>query len=44
MALNGNVINIEKPDGLCSLTFVVNDFSGLFLHPSIFSIKYSRSE
>ena len=35
MLLNGNI----KPDGICSLTFVLNEFSGLFLHPSIFSVK-----
>ena len=40
MPLNDNVEDIEKPDGICSPTFVVNEFSGLFLHPSIFSIKH----
>ena len=34
-----NIIDIEKPDGIVSLAFVVNDFSGLFLYTSIFSIK-----
>ena len=43
MLLNDNVIDIEKPDGICSPTFVANEFSGLFLHPSIFSFKHSRS-
>ena len=43
MLLNCNIGNIEKPDGICSLTFVMDNFSGLFLHPSIFSIKHSRS-
>ena len=43
LLLNENIVDIEKPDGLCSLTFVVDEFSGLFLHPSIFSIKHSRS-
>ena len=33
---------IEKPDGICSLTFAVSDFLGKFLHRSIFSIKDSR--
>ena len=42
MALNDNILDIEKPDGICSLTFVVDEFSGLFLHPSIFSIIHSR--
>ena len=27
----------------CSLNFVADEFSGLFLHPSIFSIIHSRS-
>ena len=33
--------NTEKPDAICSLTFFVSEFSGLFLHPSILSIKHS---
>ena len=41
--LNGDIVDIEKPYGICSITFVMNKLSGLFLHPSIFSIKYSRS-
>ena len=40
MFLNYNIVDIEKQDGICSLTFVVDEFSGLFLHLSIFSIKY----
>ena len=43
MLLKEDIVHIEKPDGICSLTFVVDEFSGLFLHPSIFSIKHSRS-
>ena len=43
MLLNENTADIEKPDGICSLTFAADDFSGLFLHPSIFSITNSRS-
>ena len=42
MFLNDDVVDIEKTDGICSLDFVVDDFSGLFLHPSIFPVKYSR--
>ena len=34
MLLN-DIANIEKPDGICSLTYIVNEFSRLFLHPSI---------
>ena len=32
MLLNEDIIDIEKPDAICLLTFV----SGLFLHPSVF--------
>ena len=42
MLLNDDTVDIEKPDGIYLLTFVVDEFSGLFLHPSVFSIKYSR--
>ena len=37
------IVDIEKPDGICSPDSVVDEFSGLFLHPSNFSIKHSRS-
>ena len=40
MFLNGNIVDVEKPDGICSLTFVADKISGLFLHPSMFSIKH----
>ena len=43
MLLNDDIVDIEKPDGMFSPTFVVNQFSKLFLHPSIFSIKHLRS-
>ena len=33
----------EKSDGICSPTFFLDDFSGLFSHPSIFSTKHARS-
>ena len=39
MLLKEDIIDIEKPDGICSLTFVMGKFSGLFLHPSIFLLK-----
>ena len=38
MSLNDDVVDVGKGDGICLLTFVVADFSGLFIHPSIFSI------
>ena len=34
-----DIVDIEKPNGTCSPTIVVDDFSGLFLHPSISSTK-----
>ena len=43
MLLNDDIVDIENPDKICSDTFVVCEFSGLFLHSSIFFIKYSRS-
>ena len=43
MVLNDNIIDIEKLEGICSLTFVADEFSGLFSFPSIFFIKDSRS-
>ena len=43
MLLNDDIVDIEKPDGICSLTFVEDEFSGLFLHPSIFPVIHSRS-
>ena len=42
MLLNDNIVDIEKPDGICSPILFVDEFSGLFLHPSMFSIKHSR--
>ena len=38
MLLNDDIIDIEKPDEICSPTSSVNEFLELFLHPSIFSI------
>ena len=43
MLLNEDIATVEKPYGICLLTFAVNKFSGLFLHPSIFSVTHSRS-
>ena len=42
LSLNNNIVDIEKPYGVCSLTFVVDDFSGLILHQPIFPIEDSR--
>ena len=38
MLLNVDIVDIEKLDGLCLPTFVVDGFSGVFLHSSIFYI------
>ena len=43
MFLNDDIEDIVKPDEICSLTFVVDEFSGLCLYPSMFYIKHSRS-
>ena len=41
MLLNEDIA--EKPDGICSLTFDVDEFSGLLLHSPMFSIVNSKS-
>ena len=38
MLLDEDIADIAKPDGICSLSFVVDEFLGLFLHTSIFSM------
>ena len=43
MLLNEDIVDIKKPDGIRSFTFVVDEFSVLFLHSSIFYIIHSRS-
>ena len=43
MLLNDDIVDIEKADGICLSTFVVDEFSGLFLHQSVFFIQHSRS-
>ena len=44
MLLKQDIENIEKPDGICLLSFHVDKFTRLFLHPSMFSFIHSRSE
>ena len=39
MSSNEDITDIEKPDGICSPNFVVDDLTELFLHSSMFSIK-----
>ena len=43
MLLKEDIVGIENPDGISLLTFVVDEFSGLFLHTIIFAIMQSRS-
>ena len=43
MFLNEDIVDIEKYDKICSLSFVVNEFSVLFLHLSIFCVIHSGS-
>ena len=43
MLLNEDIVDIEKPDGICLLIFVADEFLKLFLHPSIFSIIQLKS-
>ena len=39
MLLNDNIVHIEKSDGVCCPTFVVDEFSGVLLHLSIFLLN-----
>ena len=43
MLLNDKIVDNEKPDRIRVPTFVMDEFLGLFLHSSIFSINHSRS-
>ena len=43
MLLNDDIVAIKKPDRRCSHISVVDEFSGFYLHPSIYFIKHSRS-
>ena len=43
MSLNDDVVDIEKPDVIYLLAFVVADFSRLYLHGTIYSFKDSKS-
>ena len=36
-----HIVDIEYPQGICSTNFVVEDFYGLFAHPSIILTKGS---
>ena len=42
MLQSEDIADIVKPDGMCSLTYILDEFSGLFLHTSVFSIIHSR--
>ena len=39
MCSNAQIFDIEYPQGICSLIFAVEEFSGLFAHPSLFYLK-----
>ena len=41
MLLNEDIVDMEKPDEICLLTFAVDELSGF---SSIFSVRHSRSE
>ena len=43
MVLNYNIVDLENPNEIWSLTFIIDKFSRLFLHPSLVSIIHSRS-
>ena len=43
MLPNDDIVDIEKPDGISLLTFVVDVFSVLLLYPSIFSFIHLTS-
>ena len=43
MLLKEHNVGIEKPNRICLLSFVVDEFSVLFLHPSVFFDMHSRS-
>ena len=42
MLLNDNIVEIERSDGICSYTFIVNEVWELFLHSSVFSVKHAK--
>ena len=39
MLLSEYIVDIEKPDEICALTFVVNEFLGIFFYHSIFLLN-----
>ena len=43
MHLSDDIVDIEKPDGICSPSLVVDEFSELFLNQSIVCIKHPIS-
>ena len=43
LLLNDDLIEIEKSNGMSSPNFAVDNYPGLFLHPSIFSLEHSGS-
>ena len=43
LLLKEDKVDIEKINGVCSLTFVEDEVLGLFLNPSIFSNMQART-
>ena len=39
MLLNDDIVEIEKSDGMCSPTFIADEFPGLFLHHQSFLLN-----
>ena len=39
MSLNDDIVDIEKPDGICSLAFVVDGFQDYFYEHQSFPSK-----
>ena len=41
MLLNDDIVAVStKADGICLLTFVVDEFSGIFLNPLVLTIMH----
>ena len=43
MVLHKDIVDMKKINETSSLTFAVDEFSGLLLHPLFYSIIYSRT-
>ena len=43
MLVNEDIVDLQIRNVICLLTFVADEFSGLFLHPLVLSIMHTRS-